>query len=83
MDIHAAAAAGDVEQVAACLSSDPKPMPNAPDEQGRSAIFYAQILSHDTIVSLLTLAGWTPMPEGTLSYTGPGGRAIWWRSTGR
>ena len=79
MDLHRAAAAGDVEQVVRCLRADPKPEPNAPDEAGRTAMFYAQVRQHHHIVNVLEGAGWMRMPEGNV-FAGPGGRAMWWNS---
>jgi len=51
--------------------------PNAPDSNGRSAIFYAQVHGHRAVVDLLVVHGWTKMPEGNMSV-GPGGRKIFW-----
>ena len=76
-ELHAAAASGNYELCEALLAENPRPAPNAPDAEGRSAIFYAQLRGHSAVVALLAARGWTKMPEGNL-HEGPGGRTIWW-----
>ena len=78
-EIHAAASVGSLERCVALLAADPPPSPNAPDAEGRSAIFYAQLLQHISVVELLERHGWARMPEGNV-FTGPGGRTMWWTS---
>jgi len=78
MALHEAAGRGDLDAVRAALSSpDGVAKPNAPDADGRSAIFYAQLRGHTEIIELLVSKGWTPMPEGC-TFRGPGGRSCFW-----
>lgn len=77
-ELHAAAAEGDIKRCATLLAGDSPPLPNAPDSEGRSAIFYAQVRGHAGVAKLLSTNGWTPMPEHNLWLGGPGGRAMWW-----
>ena len=79
-DLHTAAAAGDLALVQDILAyADSPPQPNAPDDEGRSAIFYSQIRGHSDVTAFLVQHGWTAMPEGNL-YAGPGGRSMFWQS---
>ena len=83
--IHRAAAAGDVDAVRTLLHEDfwdgkrwrPKAAPNAPDDTGSTAMFYAQMNDHPHVVDELANHGWTRMPEG-LIFAGPGGRKMFW-----
>jgi len=77
MDIHSAAAHGDLESVERCLAADTPPVRDCPDAYGRTAIFYAQMCGHTAVAATLEAAGWTPMPEG-LIFAGPGGRRMFW-----
>jgi hypothetical protein len=75
-ELHAAAAAGELSHVLDLLDNGPPFQKNAPDSAGRSAIFYAQLLSHVDIVKLLSKRGWTKMPEGNRARA-PGDRSMW------
>ena len=83
--IHRAAAAGDIDAVRVLLHEDfwdgkrwrPKAAPNAPDDTGSTAMFYAQMNDHPHVVDELANHGWTRMPEG-LIFAGPGGRKMFW-----
>ncbi|KAJ1638272.1 hypothetical protein T492DRAFT_946120 [Pavlovales sp. CCMP2436] len=79
MDIYAAAAAGELEQVqrqlyrAAGLGVN---IVNCIDESGRTASFLAQLRGHDKVVSLLAAHGWTTMEDANLFTIG--GRVCFW-----
>merc|ERR1719240_1086018 len=78
--LHEAAAAGDLARVQSILAYPHPPLqPNAPDAEGRSAIFYAQIRGHTDVTNFLVQHGWTAMPEGNLWRGGPGGRTMFWK----
>ena len=70
-ELHAAAAEGDIKRCATLLAGDSPPLPNAPDSEGRSAIFYAQVRGHAGVAKLLSTNGWTPMPEHNLWLVRP------------
>jgi hypothetical protein len=78
-NMHAAAVAGELSHVLDLLDNGPPLERNAPDSAGRSAIFYAQLLGHASIVKLLSERGWTKMPEGNMARA-PGNRSMWWTS---
>merc|ERR1711970_208549 len=75
--IHRAAAAGNLTAVLSLLASPDPPAANAPDQDGRTAAFYAQMNGHLDVVDALARNGWTRMPEG-LIFSGPGGRKCFW-----
>lgn len=77
--LHAMAARGNLHALKDLLAQPEHNQPNAPDAEGRTAIFYAQVHGHAEVVTLLEQHGWTRMPEGNL-WRGPGGRAMWWSS---
>ena len=80
--LHKAASDGDIYAVRDILASFDDPLPvNAPDAEGRSAIFYAQIRGFQEITDLLESVGWTKMPEGN-TFRGAGGRLCFWEYDG-
>lgn len=82
--LHRAAQAGDLDAVNAILAAlvqDGRLPTNEPDDEGKSAIFYAQVAGHEAIVNILAEAGWTKMPQGNL-FTSGSGRPMFWQYDG-
>lgn len=79
--LHRAAATGDFAAASSIVASYATDRNNKhvnePDETGNSAIFYAQLAGHDSIVAMLAAHGWEKMPEGNI-FVGAGGRRCFW-----
>ena len=84
-NFHKLAAAGDCDGIRALLAAYKTEQGgrsilsiiDAPDANGFTAMFHAQMNGQHDAVRELEAAGWTKMPEG-LIFTGPGGRKMFW-----
>mmetsp|Transcript_5469 Transcript_5469/g.15067 ORF Transcript_5469/g.15067 Transcript_5469/m.15067 type:complete len:365 (+) Transcript_5469:224-1318(+) len=79
--IFRAAARGDVDEVRRCIEvaeAEGTTIVDVPDEAGRTACFYAQMMDQAEVVSVLQAKGWTTMDDGNLFRTA-GGRVCFWK----